>query len=326
MCACGKTEDKAKVKVLIVPKFEIGQMSGDFPGEAQLFYEEYCAGCEELSIPNATPTSHFYLNEDNGVGLLVTGSGKTATGLSLMSLLSSSAYDFSDTMIVSVGCGGANTGFCTLGDVILVTAACDYELGHRADSSELEDPDAKYTWFHDESYDEYSYEPLNPELYEKAYRLVEHCSLRTTETCKRVLASNFPNEEWAAADPCVKKGTAIAADSYWKGKTDHKAAKFIAEYYECPDKYAITEMEEIALMNAAECFGMRDRVISLRVAVNMDVFLKGESPERLWLDDETYASMVTQENSETLDIFEPGMKNLFDVGKTVIDAVLAGEL
>jgi hypothetical protein len=29
------------VKVLILPKFEVGEMSGDFPGEAQYYYEEY---------------------------------------------------------------------------------------------------------------------------------------------------------------------------------------------------------------------------------------------------------------------------------------------
>ncbi len=45
LCACGKKEEEPKVKVLIVPKFEIGEMSGDEAGEAQLFYEHYCAGC-----------------------------------------------------------------------------------------------------------------------------------------------------------------------------------------------------------------------------------------------------------------------------------------
>lgn len=88
LCACGKNADKPKVKVLIIPKFEIGEMSGDEAGEAQLFYENYCADCEEIDIPNSTPTSQFYFNDENGVGLLVTGSGKTAAGLSLMSLLS----------------------------------------------------------------------------------------------------------------------------------------------------------------------------------------------------------------------------------------------
>ena len=110
LCACAQKEKKAKVRVFIVPKFEIGEMSEDAAGEAQLFYEHYCPGCEEIAIPNTTPTSQFYFNKENGVGLLVTGSGKTAACMSLMSLLAWDAYDFSDAKIVSVGCGGASTG------------------------------------------------------------------------------------------------------------------------------------------------------------------------------------------------------------------------
>ena len=99
---------REKIRVLIVPKFEIGAMSRDFPGEAQLFYERYCAGCGEIEMPNFPPTAHFYLNDENGVGILVTGSGKTAAGLSLMALLSSDRYDCSSACIVSVGCGGGS--------------------------------------------------------------------------------------------------------------------------------------------------------------------------------------------------------------------------
>ena len=55
----------------------------------------------------------------------------------------------------------------------------------------------------------------------------------------------------------------------------HENAGHIAEYYECPDKYVVTEMEEIGIMNAAECFGLKDRVISLRVIV-IDAVLAGE--------------------------------------------------
>lgn len=324
--ACAQVPNKAKVRVLIVPKFEISNMAGDYPGEAQLFFERYCANCEEVSIPHAPTSAHFYMNESNGVGLLVTGEGKTAAGMSLSSLLSWDAYDFSNVKIVSVGCGGGSTWHSTLGDVVVVTSACDAELGHRTDVDELERPETGVTWFPDESYGEYAHKRLNAELCEDVYQLVKDCPLRTTETARSVLASNFSGEEWATRDPHVAKGTAVTGDSYWKGKTDHNNAVAIARHYKCPDDYAVTEMEEIAIINAAECFGLKDRVVSLRVVVNMDTFLKGESPESLWLDDSDFSSSATEEKGETLDIFEPGMHNLFDAGSIVIDAILAGEL
>ncbi len=319
--------ERHTVKVLIVPKFEIGNIEGGFPGEAQLFYEHYCAGCRELIIPHMPPSAHFRYNKENAVGLLLTGAGKTAAGLSMMALLSAKDYDFSDTVIISVGCAGGSTGTCVYGDVVLVTAACDLELGHHTGRLELQDPARGLTWFPDDtSFLDYKCKMLNPELYEKAYSLVKDCPLRTTEKSKQVLAENFPGKQWAERAPRVLKGTAVTADSYWKGREDHDNAAAAAEHYRCPDKYAVSDMEEIALMNAAACFGLQDRVVSIRVVVNLDTFLKGESPELLWNKDQDYDKKLSEDNSETLDIFRPGMENLFDVGRILIDAALAERL
>ena len=315
------------VRVLIVPKFEIEHIAGDFPGEGQLFYEHYCAGCAEIKVPHAPPSARFYYNPENAVALLLTGTGKTAAGLSLMSLLAWDAYDFTDTVIVSVGCAGGSTGTSVYGELVLVTAACDLELGHHTGARELTDPARGLTWFPDDTtFSAYNCKLMNAQLAEKVYPLIKDLPLRTTETAKRVLARTFPGEEWAARAPQVMKGTAVTADSYWKGTEDHLNAIAAVRHYECPDPYAVSDMEEIAVMNSAACFGLNDRVVSLRVIVNLDTFLKGESPESLWLGTQGYDDHVTQENSETLDIFSPGMENLFDAGKIVIDAALAGEL
>ena len=48
--AFAEAETPIEIKVLILPKFENGEMSGDFPGEAQYYYEAYCAGGEEYDI------------------------------------------------------------------------------------------------------------------------------------------------------------------------------------------------------------------------------------------------------------------------------------
>ena len=66
-----------------------------------------------------------------------------------------------------------------------------------------------------------------------------------------------------------------------------------------------------------------DRVIVLRVSVNMDVFVNGATPERLW-DPEYDSSLKDEDSPEAADIFETAMKNNFTVGSAVIDAILAG--
>ena len=62
--------EKPALRAIIIPKFEIGEMTGDFPGEAQLFYERYCDGCEETEIPHMPSSGHFYVNEADGVAVL----------------------------------------------------------------------------------------------------------------------------------------------------------------------------------------------------------------------------------------------------------------
>ena len=82
----------------------------------------------------------------------------------------------------------------------------------------------------------------------------------------------------------------------------------------------------MTVANAAAVFGMLDRLISLRTIVNMDLFLNGQTPESTWGEYTSFSEKVQNENTETLDIFEPAMHNLFDAGSIITDAILSGDL
>ena len=323
LTGCGMfTARKPSVRALIIPKFEIGDMTGDAIGESQLFYENYCMGCKEIDIPHLPETSHFYFNNDNGVGMLVTDIGKTVSALSLSALLSSDMYDFSNTYIVSVGCCGGNVGENIYGDVVLVTAACDCDLGYFADSSEKEDDNI--LWYPYPGLNTYTHEFLNPDLCENVYQMVKDCPLRTTENAERIFVENFGKEKMAHEKPMVLKGTTVTSDRYWKGYTGNITANYITEYYKCPDPYMSTEMEEIAIMSAADSFGLLNRMISFRVVVNMDMFLNFQTPENLWGHHGANTGNGVTDTNETLDVFEPGMRNLYDVASIVINDILDG--
>ena len=94
----------------------------------------------------------------------------------------------------------------------------------------------------------------------------------------------------------------------------------------CPDTIELYYKDGIALCavgQAVKCFGMLDRLIILRVGVNMDVFPEGVTPEILWrpASDDHLAS---EESMESVDIFETAMHNCFSVGKVLIDTILDG--
>ena len=123
--------------------------------------------------------------------------------------------------------------------------------------------------------------------------------------------------------PLKLRGTAVTSDNYWKGQYGHLNALRMTEVYQCPDPYAITEMEDVAVARTVERMGMLNRLIVIRGSVNMDVFMLGATPESLWGNAEA-TTLASEENVEAADIFMTAMKNNFDVGRIIIDQILAG--
>ena len=317
-CASQLKDQRIPVRVLILPKFELDEISGDFPGEAQYFYEEYLAGGDVYDIDGGSETNRLYYK--NGVAMSVLGQGKVNAALNTAAVLSDERFDFSDAYILAVGCGGAAEGYGILGDVFVITAAVDFDLGHRADPREMSDK-AGTTWFHDESFDDIAVVRLDQSLSDRVFRRVEDVPLETTEKTAGFLGSEYSGQAWAERQPRVMRGTSVTSDSYWKSKFDHQNALLITETYACRDPFAITEMEDIAVCQAAKNFGLLDRLIILRVGVNMDVLPAGMTPEMLW-GTGTDDHIASEESMESVDIFETAMRNCFAAGKVLIDAIL----
>ena len=323
-CSSGKTlTSKLPVKVLILPKFEVGEMTGDFPGEAQYYYEGYLAGGEEYELKGAGDNAKLYYKD--GIALCVTGMGKVSAALQTSAVLSDERFDFSKAYVLSTGCAGSAKGYGIMGDVFILSAAVDYDLGHHADPRDMSS-ERETTWFHDSSYDDCAKIATNPTLTESVYNLVKDTKLETTERTAEIMRTEFPGEAWADREPKVLRGTTVSGDNFWKGQYDHENALLMMETYGCTDPYAVTEMEEIAIGRAVKNFSLLDRLIILRDSVNMDVFMLGATPESLWGGATASGELATEDGAESFDIFPVARRNNYAVGKTIIDAILSGEL
>ncbi|MBR6028823.1 MAG: hypothetical protein IKP40_06995 [Clostridia bacterium] len=310
------------VKVLLLPKFEVGELAGDFPGEAQYYYEAYLQGAETYEIANGGGLA-LYCRD--GVALCVLGMGKVSAAMGTLAILCDSRFDFSDAYIISTGCAGSSAGNTVMGDVFIISAAVDYDLGHHVDSRELADPNGR-TWFHDPDYDDAAVVMMNSALTDKVYALVRDVPLETTERTHAYMRAAFDGADWAVRNPMVLRGTAVTGDNYWKGDYGHANAVLMTETYQCPDPYAVTEMEDIAVARAAERMGLLDRLIIIRDSVNMDVFMLGTTPESLWdPENQVMDSIASEDSVEAEDIFATAMKNNFEVGRVIIDQILQGQ-
>ena len=321
-CSSKLKDQKIPVRVLILPKFELAELAGDFPGEAQYFYEEYLIDGDVYEIDAHPDPNKLYYK--NGVAMCILGQGKVNAALNTAAVLSDERFDFSDAYILAVGCGGAAEGYGILGDVFVITAAVDFDLGHRADPREMSDPEGT-TWFHDESYDDIALVRLDQSLADSVFQQVENVPLATTEKTVRFLTREYPGQAWAERQPRVLRGTSVTSDSYWKGIFDHQNALLITETYACRDPFAISEMEDVAVGQAVQSFDLLERLIILRVGVNMDVLPTGVTPEMLW-GPESNDHVASEDSMESVDIFETAMHNCFTTAKVLIDAILEGTL
>ena len=319
-CSSQATDQRNPVRVLILPKFEVGAMVGDFPGEAQFFYEEYLEGGDTYQINGIPGTIELYYK--NGIALCLVGQGKVSAALNTSAVLSDMRFDFSDAYILSVGCSGVSEGYGILGDVFVISAAADFDLGHRADPRET-DGKSETTWFHDESFDDSAVIQLNKDLTDRVYDLIKDIPLQTTDKTRNFLHREYPEEAWADRQPQIMRGTSVTSDNYWKGRYDHQNALLVTETYGCSDPYAASEMEDVAVGQAVKCFGMLDQLIILRTGVNMDVFPNGVTPEILW-GEKNNDHPASENSMESVDIFETAMQNCFSTGKVLIDALLDG--
>ena len=308
--------------MLLLPKFEAGELSGDFPGEAQLYYETYLAGGQSYEIPGGLEGGKLWVKD--GVALYVTGMGKVNAALSTAAVLSDARFDFSGAYVISTGCGGAAAGYGVMGDVYVISAAVDFDLGHHADPREMTDP-GRETWFREPDFDAYAVVKLDEALTGRVYELVKDLPLSATDWSRAWMAESFDGAAWALREPRVLRGTAVTADNYWKGEYDHRNALRMTADYGCPDPYAVSEMEDAAIGRTLARFGLLDRFIILRTAVNMDVFLGGATPESL-RDPEHEQDLTDESSAEAADIFAPAMGNVFAAGSCLIDAILRGEL
>ena len=314
--------DRIPVRVLLLPKFEVDELSGDFPGEAQYYYDAFLTGSDEYEIPWGYDTGKIYVKD--GVALAVTGMGKVNAALTTMAILTDDRFDFSDAYVISTGCAGSARDTTVMGDVFVITAAVDYDLGHHADIREMEN-DQTDTWFHDEDFDAAACVRLDPSLMDKVFELVKDTPIQTTPKTRNYMSEAFDAEEWAVRDPMVMRGTTVTGDNYWKGSYGHRNALSMIDSYECPDPYVTTEMEDIAIAMTMKRLGMLDRLIILRDSVNMDVFMLGNTPESLWAPEQS-SDLATDDNVEAADIFSVAMENNFKVGSRIIEAVLNNEL
>ncbi|MGF1483332.1 MAG: purine nucleoside permease [Opitutales bacterium] len=276
-----------KVKVAVLAMYEIGEDTGDFPGELQ-YWVERSDFDHKVSFPLGY--RDFYLRDD-GFMALCTGPGLTQAAVTMTALGLDPRFDFSKTYWIVAGIAGVDPEDASLGSAIWAEWVIDGDLAYEIDAREVPE-DWPYGFVPlggkkpNELEGGWAVEniafQLNPQLTEWAFQTSKDVELQDTPEMSefRKQFEGFPN---AQKPPMVLKGDTLAASTYWHGAILNQWANDWVKLHSGGEgRFMTSNMEDTGtltgLFRLAESGQVdKDRIMVLRTASNFTTPPPGES-------------------------------------------------
>jgi purine nucleoside permease len=291
-----------EVKVVVVTMFEIGQDTGDVPGEFQLWRERQ-------KLEQRYPFAHhhdLYFNPDTGVLGMVTGMGTANSASAVMALGLDPRFDLSRAYWLIAGIAGVDPADASIGSAAWAEYLVDGDLAHEIDAREIPSdwPTGYFARYTRKPYDPHKPEPtgemfqLNPALTEWAYQLTRSVKLDDSEVLQQTRAQfqGYPN---AQKPPFVLKGDNLAGMTFWHGKILNEwADRWVSYWTEGKGNFVTSAMEDTGSYQALTYLHPtgkvnKDRVMVLRTASNYTMPPPGVSAaEHLLKENDGYAGLT----------------------------------
>ena len=310
------------VKVVVVTMFEIGEDTGDQPGELQTWVEEY--PFPEI-LPFAVGQRHLRYNPDRQVLVLMTGIGTARSSSSVMALGLDPRFDLSKSYWLVAGIAGANPDTAPLGSAVWAEWIVDGDLAHEIDAREIP-PD--WTTGYTPLFTSHPFAlprpedtggavyRLNPKTVDWAYELTRGIVLPDPEALQAWRAK-YVGHEAAKKPPTVMKGDTLSGMTFWHGKLLNDWATAWVDYWsEGKGSFATSAMEDTGTMQALTGLSRigkvdLDRVLVLRTTSNFTVQHEGISAaESLAGEGHNYSA------------FLPAVEAAYVVGSAVVNEIV----
>jgi purine nucleoside permease len=313
------------VRVVVVTTFELGDDTGDKPGEFQ-------AWAERLPLPQtiAFPQGYRALRYDPNKQVLgiVTGEGSLHGAASIMALGMDPRFDLSRAYWIVAGIAGIDPNTASVGSAAWAEWLIDRDLNFEIDAREIP---ADWPTGHVPLGRTKPYElpapalergtgtngyQLNAGLVHWAYQLTRSVRLDDTDALRKIRAG-YPDYPNAQKPPFVLKGDEVVASDWWLGKIMTTQAEQWTRYWTGgKGRLATTAMEDCGVLQSltflARAKKVRlDRALVLRTGANYTLPPVGE----------TAAQLLAQEANEddVLSAYVPSLEAAYRVASPVVN-------
>jgi purine nucleoside permease len=271
------------IRAVIVTTFEVGNDTGDTPGEFQFWVEREHLD-ETLDFPGGIHP--LRTNHDHTVLGMVSGTTLVNATASMMALGLDPRFDLTHAYILINGIAGVDPHIASIGSAAWAQyvigdvarsidpreAPRDWPYGLFPTNATQPNPPAVEvpTWHRSNLF------TLNPALVRWAYAQTHSLSLGDDPAVAAFRAefTGFPN---AQRPPFVLLGDSFASDYYWHGAIMTRYAEdWVRLWTRGAGTFAMTEMEDSGFLNAIERLNAmhrvdRDRVLVLRTGSNFSM-------------------------------------------------------
>jgi purine nucleoside permease len=270
-----KPAGKAKipVRVVVITLFEMGEDTGDRPGEFQNWVERFPL---DSIIPFPQGYRNLRYNAEKQVLGICTGIGTAHSAASIMALGMDDRFDLSKAYFLVAGIAGVDPEDATVGSAIWANWLVDGDLSHEIDPREMpkewktgylplrkkepyEQPVAR-----DEAGEVFR---LDSSLVNWAYGLTKNIALPETEEMK-VLRAKYVDHAAAQQAPQVMIGDQLAAMTYWHGAMLNQWANdWVGYWTEGKGNFVTSAMEDTGVAQSLAFLDKAGKVDKKRLLV-----------------------------------------------------------
>jgi purine nucleoside permease len=307
------------VKVVVVAMFEVGQDTGDSPGELQYWVER-----DHLDRVFPLPAYHPVRMNDSGEMAVLTGQGTANAASTIMALGLDPRFDLSHAYWIIAGIAGGSPDRTSLGSALWARWVVDGDLGYEIDAREIPSdwstgylPLRKTRPFEPPAVpNENQVFAVNPGLAEWAFNLTRSIQLADSDKLKEV-RSHFDGAP-AQNPPQVGMGDEISSSTYWHGKLfDAWATEWTKYFTNGQGQFTTCAMEDTGTLLSLKFLANAGRVDWQRILVLRTVSNFDQQPRGM-----SAADSLAHQRIGSYSAYLPSLEAAYTVGHAVVNELL----